>query len=112
MGGPPEGWTVELCECGGSLCNYTHLPRTAATLNAMGVPPQALPPMVIAEPAAPSNAPSRGPGRPRPNYAGNAAANDGVVARWTGGRPTFSKIIALLAVAALFFLRLSNRRRS
>merc|ERR1719313_1209984 len=32
--GPSEVWTVELCECGGALCGYTHHARTAAILNA------------------------------------------------------------------------------
>mmetsp|Transcript_13393 Transcript_13393/g.35548 ORF Transcript_13393/g.35548 Transcript_13393/m.35548 type:complete len:605 (+) Transcript_13393:90-1904(+) len=48
----PEVWTVELCECGGSLCGLGHHPRTAACLNEClhvlgrpaGRPPRSLPP--------------------------------------------------------------------
>ncbi len=29
----PQVWTVEVCECGGSLCGLGHFPRTAACLN-------------------------------------------------------------------------------
>lgn len=29
----PDVWTVELCECGGSMCGLEHGPRTAAFLN-------------------------------------------------------------------------------
>jgi len=33
MQAQPELWTVELCECGGSLCGVPHGARTAAALN-------------------------------------------------------------------------------
>lgn len=31
--GSVEVWTIELCELGGSLCGYSHQPRTVAALN-------------------------------------------------------------------------------
>jgi len=111
--GTPEVWTVELCECGGALCDYTHHARTASTLNACcsdakGAlrPPKPLPALTLVErPAADASSPSRAAVRPR----GVAPRKDSVVARLFGGGANL-KLGAILAVLVMLFLRL--RRRS
>jgi hypothetical protein len=123
--GLPEVWTVELCESGGALCGFTHHARTAAAFNACfreqdeadvpTRPPQPLPALDL-DPhpvSAPSTSPpSRGPPvRHRGAVdSRSSASSGGVLARWLGGLHSASKIGAILALVALFFLRLSSRR--
>jgi len=114
--GRPEAsvWTVELCECGGSLCGLLPHGRTTACLNAClagsaSLPPQPLPPLRSPPTSSPQgrSAEAGGPGSQSPAASGGvvqalrAAAGDG------RGRRLFA---ALLAVLLLLFARMRRGR--
>lgn len=110
-GGPPEVklYTIELCECGGSLCNLNQAPRTVAVLNECVE-------------ANKSPKPSRGPNdpfpQPLPSWKNDSAkmseateAQFAASAVSTLSRQKPWKILGILGSVVLLLLRLWLRRR-
>jgi len=114
----PRMWTVELCECGGSLCGLDHHARTAACLNeclAAGEQPlvgfpQALPPQTVVEERSYSPTTSGG-AFPQSSVSPNVNKNQGVLGAVLAALSTRRGAIWLAVLSLLLaFWRRAGRR--
>lgn len=124
-GGLPDVWTIELCECGGALCGFTHHARTAAAVNACfsdskdasSRAPRPLPALVLEErsEARPGTTggwgtvAARGTARPRGSAAAEGSASGSrALVQWFSGLSGSSKIGVILAILGILW-RLRSR---